>query len=118
MVQARLLQLQLFIVPGDQALRSFKGILAMRKGLIFLVFQVIKILQSINSALVLARHAKRLHPAARLSDTQASELPLRILSPANELVSVTRGGCDRCPRRIDVLCSRRRTLTRREMLMK
>lgn len=35
--------------------------------------------------------------AGRRTDTQASELPRRILSPANELVNVTRGGCDRCP---------------------
>lgn len=31
------------------------------------------------------------------ADTQASELPGRILSPANELVNVKRGGRDRCP---------------------
>lgn len=39
------------------------------------------------------------------ADTQASELPRRILSPANELVNVTRGGRDRCPPWIDVLCN-------------
>lgn len=38
------------------------------------------------------------------ADIQASELPRRILSPANELVNVTRGSCDRCPCWIDVLC--------------
>lgn len=38
------------------------------------------------------------------TDIQASELPRRILSPANELVNVTRGSCDRCPCWIDVLC--------------
>lgn len=31
------------------------------------------------------------------ADTQPSELPGRILSPANELVNVKRGGRDRCP---------------------
>lgn len=39
------------------------------------------------------------------SDMQASELPRHILSPANELVNGTRGGCDRCPLWIDVLCN-------------
>lgn len=44
-------------------------------------------------------------PTECRTDTQASELPRRILSPANELVNVTRGGCDRCPLWIDVLCN-------------
>lgn len=83
------------------------------------LFQVIKCPFDATPALVPVRGTLALHTLREsASDTQAPALPPRILGPANELVNVTRGGCDRCPRRIDVLCSWRRTLTRRETLMK